>query len=301
MLPIVFYLNNPSKLLLSILRHISFLFSDKQYLKLFYRIKTGKRLNLKDPKTFTEKLQFLKLYNRKPEYTIMVDKIKVKDYVANLIGEKYIIPTYGIWNKPEDIDIDKLPEKFVLKCNHNSGTIIVCKDKSLFDLEYSIKILSKGLNDNYYLQGREWPYKNVDRKIFAEQYMQDENDDYLTDYKYFCFNGEPYMMYVSKDRSHNATTDFFDMNYNLLDLRMKDPNSECPPQKPVHFEEMKELARKLSKGHPHIRVDFYVINNQIYFGELTFFHNSGFGPITPLEWDYKLGSMIDLNHIKLND
>lgn len=277
---------------------------DKTYLKLVYRGHFGKKLNLDNPITFNEKLQWLKLYNRKPEYTIMVDKVKAKEYVANIIGEEHIIPTLGVWDDPDDIDFDKLPDQFVLKCNHNSGIgLCICKDKSKLDIEKVKEGLRKGLKEDFYLMGREWPYKNVPRKILAEKYMVDSEYDkkaiekkecVLTDYKFFCFGGEPFMMYVSQDHAEHATTDFFDMDYKLLPIRMRDPNSENPPACPKEFEEMKQYARMLSKNIPHLRVDFYVINHQVYFGELTFYHNAGFSLVKPHEWNVKLGNLIKL-------
>lgn len=268
---------------------------DRLYLQWLYRLRMGKKLDLDNPKTFNEKLQWLKLYNRKPEYTIMADKVKVKEWVAERIGEEYIIPTLGVWERVEDIDFDQLPDRFVLKCNHNSGTgMYICKEKSKMDRVAVVRELKKGLAENYFLHGREWVYKDIPRRVIAEQFMEDPQADDLTDYKFFCFQGKPFMMYVSKDHAQQAYTDFYDMDYNRLPIRMKDPNSENPPAKPVKFEEMKALACKLSQGTPHLRVDFYVVNHRIYFGELTFYHNGGLGPISPLEWNLRLGSMIDL-------
>lgn len=260
-----------------------------------YWLSMGKKLNLKDPKTFNEKLQWLKLYNRKPEYTIMVDKVKAKEYVAKIIGKEHIIPTLGVWDKFDEIDCDELPEQFVLKCNHNSGLgMCICRDKSKLDIAKVKRELRKGLRQDYYMTNREWPYKNVPRKIMAEKFMQDGDKPDLTDYKFFCFNGEPKMMYVSHDNAEHATTDFFDMDYNRLPIRMKDPNSEVLPEQPKEFEEMKQYARQLSKNIPFLRVDFYVISHVVYFGELTFFHNSGLTPIRPTEWEYKIGKWLKL-------
>lgn len=271
------------------------MWSDKLYIELEYYRMFHKKLDLKHPRTFNEKLNWLKLYDRKPEYTIMADKIKAKKWVSDRIGKEYIIPTIGVWEDPNDIDFDSLPNQFVLKCNHNSGTgMCICKDKSKLNLTEVVKSLNKGLKENYFLLNREWPYKNIPRRIFAEKYMSDGENSDLTDYKFFCFDGEPFMMYVSKDNAASPTTDFFDMNYNLLPIRMKDPNSKNPPMKPSKFEEMKSLARILSKGIPHVRVDFYVINGSVYFGEMTFFHNGGFTKISPEEWNERLGNLINL-------
>lgn len=276
-----------------------FIKNDELYLKIVYWLSMGKRLNLKNPKTFNEKLQWLKLYNRKPEYTIMVDKVKAKEYVAKIIGEEHIIPTLGVWDDPDEIDFDKLPNQFVLKCNHNSGMgMCICRDKSKLDIEKVKRELRKGLRQDYYMTNREWPYKNVPRKIMAEKFMQDDSGNDLTDYKFFCFNGEPFMMYVSHDNAEHATTDFFDMDYQRLPIRMKDPNSDNPPAKPKEFDEMKGYARQLSKNVPFLRVDFYVINHVVYFGELTFFHNSGLTAIHPKKWEYKLGDLLKFPNTK---
>lgn len=270
--------------------------SDEAFLKKQYKNIFGTSLNLDNPQTFNEKLQWLKLYNRKPEYTMMVDKYKVREYIAQTLGEEYLIPLIGVWDDPDEIDFDALPDQFVLKCNHNSGLgMCICKDKSKLDIPKVKAELRKGLKQDYYLPGREWPYKNVPRKVICEKYMTDNDDgSELTDYKFFCFNGVPKFMYISKDNSENATTDFFDMEFNHLDMRMKDPNSNVIPSKPDLFDEMKAIAEKLSKGIPFVRVDLYVISGGIYFGELTFFHNAGFCSIHPDYWGKTLGDWIKL-------
>lgn len=269
---------------------------DERYLKLKYKNVFGRDLDLENPKTFNEKLQWLKLYNRKPEYTMMVDKYKVREYIAQTLREEYLIPLLGVWDDPDEIDFDALPDQFVLKCNHNSGLgMCICKDKSKLDIPKVKAELRKGLKQDYYLMGREWPYKDVPRKIIAEKYMVDDsNCGELTDYKFFCFNGVPKFMYISNDNSENATTDFFDMEFNRLDMRMKDPNSNVIPPKPHLFNEMKAIAEKLSQGIPFVRVDLYVIGGSIYFGELTFFHNAGFCSIHPEHWEKTLGDWIKL-------
>lgn len=270
--------------------------SDEEYLSRKYQLYFGQKPNLQNPQTFNEKLQWLKLYNRKPEYTMMVDKYKVREYIAQELGEEYLIPLLGVWDDPDEIDFDALPDQFVLKCNHNSGLgMCICKDKSKLDIPKVKAELRKGLKQDYYLTGREWPYKDVPRKIIAEKYMVDaSNCGELTDYKFFCFNGVPKFMYISNDNSENATTDFFDMEFNRLDMRMKDPNSNVIPPKPYLFNEMKAIAEKLSQGIPFVRVDLYVIGGSIYFGELTFFHNAGFCSIYPEHWEKTLGDWIKL-------
>ena len=242
---------NPRILLSTFLHKSAFLFSnDKLYLQLVYRARFGKKLNLFNPETYNEKLQGLKLYNRRPEYTTMVDKFAVKDYVANIIGDEYIIPTLGVWDRVEDIDFNSLPQQFVLKVTHDSGGLVICKDKSKLDIEKAKQKLSKALLKDYYIPSREWPYKDVPHKIIAEKYMEDETGE-LRDFKFFCFDGKVKAMFIATDRSNpNEETkfDFYDMDFNHLDLRMSDPNSKNPPKdKPIMFEKMKELARKISK------------------------------------------------------
>lgn len=269
---------------------------DEEYLKRKFRARMGRELNLDHPQTFNEKLQWLKLYDRKPEYTMMVDKVKVRDYIAETIGEEYLIPLLGVWEDPEDIDFDALPNQFVLKCNHNSGLgMCICKDKTKLDIPKVKRELKKGLDQDYYLTGREWPYKNVPRRILAEKYMEDTENDVLTDYKFFCFHGKAKIMYISKDHSADPRTDFFDMDFNHLPIRARDPHSDVTPSKPVRFNEMRCIAEELSKNIPHLRVDFFCVNEKLYVGELTFFHMSGFTNFTPEDWNLRLGSWIELS------
>lgn len=289
--------SNPRLLFTYLIIHNSYLFpNDTNYLKLLHKLYTRRPLDLKSPKSFSEKLNWLKLYNRIPEYSIMVDKVKAKEWVSERIGTQYIIPTIGVWERPEDIDFDSLPNRFVLKCNHNSGTgMFICRDKTHLDKKSVIRGLHKGLHENYYSYYREWPYKDVPRRVLAESFLEDKSGiPYLVDYKFFCFNGEPFMMYISQDHSEHPTTDFFDMDFQRLPIRMKDPNSEGDVKKPAQFEEMKRLATILCKGVPHLRVDFYIVNGKVYFGELTFFHNAGFSIIYPEEWDIRIADMIKL-------
>lgn len=268
---------------------------DEVYLKIIYRIKVGKKLDLTSPKTYTEKLQWLKLYDRKPVYTTMVDKYAAKQYIASIVGEEYVIPTLGVWEDFDSIDFNTLPDKFVLKCTHDSGGLVMCTNKALLDIDNARSKIEKSLKTNFYWVGREWPYKNVKPQIIAEKYMTSEDEECLTDYKFFCFNGEPRIIYVSKDKSANPTTDFFDDNGHILPIRMRDPNSDNPPKLPKQFDDMKRIARKLSKGMRHLRVDFYIVDEKIYVGELTFYHNGGFSEVKPEEWNYKMGSMISID------
>lgn len=289
-------LTNPRYAGLAIMHKLSpFIKNDELYLKIVYWLSMGKRLNLKNPTTFNEKLQWLKLYNRKPEYTVMVDKVKAKEYVAKIIGEEHIIPTLGVWDDPDEIDFDKLPNQFVLKCNHNSGMgMCICRDKSKLDIDKVKRELRKGLQQDYYMTNREWPYKNVPRKIMAEKFMQDGDKPDLNDYKFFCMNGKPEVLFVSSDRAKKVCFDYFDMDFKHLPLQQGGPNFPGKIDRPKHLEEMKLLAAKLSDGIPQVRVDFYDMAGQVYFGELTFFDSSGMAKFTPEEWDERLGKLIVL-------
>lgn len=268
--------------------------NDEAFLKLRYWCKLSKKLDLTNPRAYTEKLQWLKLHDQNPEYIKMVDKYEAKKYVAERIGEEHIIKTIGVWNCVEDINYDILPRQFVLKCTHDSGGIVICKDKRTFDIAAANQKLKKGLETDYYSQNREWPYKGVPRRIIAEEYMVDESGTQLKDYKFFCFDGEPKAMFIGSDRGIDTRFDFFDMEFNHLPIINGHPMADITPKKPAGFEEMKQFARVLSKGIPHVRVDFYDVNGKVYFGELTFFHWSGFTPFEPEEWDYKFGEWLTL-------
>lgn len=270
---------------------------DKQYLQLYYFIKFKKLLDLENPKTYNEKLQWLKLYDRNPEYTKLVDKYEVKAYVAEKIGEEYIIPTLGVWNSVEDIDFDALPDQFVLKCTHDSGGLVICRDKSKLNIEEAKRELNSSLKSNFYYIGREWPYKNVKPRILAESYMEDAATGELNDYKFYCFDGVAKVMLVATDRQkegEEAKYDFYNMDFEHLGFRRGHPNSTKPVKKPETFEHMRMLAEKLSNGFPQLRVDFYEVNGKNYFGELTLFPGNGTTPFEPEEWDYTLGDWITL-------
>lgn len=292
------YLRHPGKLYVRLGRN-SFMkkMSDERYLKLVFKDRTGYKLNLKNPLTFNEKVQWLKLYDRRPEYTSMVDKYEAKLYVAERIGEEYIIPTLGVWEKFDEIDFDQLPEQFVLKCTHDSGGLVICRDKSKFDKEAARAKIERSLKRNYYYHGREWPYKNVKPRILAEVYMEDSVTRELRDYKFFCFNGKMKAMFIASERYNEKTEtrfDFFDREFNHLDFRNGHPNADVLPAKPEQFEKMCALAEELSQNIPLLRVDFYEVDGKIYFGELTFSHWGGMMPFEPVEWDRKLGDWIEL-------
>lgn len=272
-------------------------FSDNIFLRLKYALVFKKNLCIDFPVTFNEKLQWLKLYDRRPEYTVMVDKYLVREYVEKKIGAQYLVPLLGVWDNPSEIDFSALPKQFVLKCNHNSGLgMCICKDKEQLNIAKVKKALHKGLKQNYYLTGREWPYKNVPRKIIAEQFLQSDAGG-LTDYKVHCFNGKPKLILVCKDRFANTglTEDFFNENWEHLNIcRPNHPNAAQTIQKPDQLSQMLELTSELSKGIPFLRVDFYIVNGKIYFSELTFFPASGFEKFVPEEWDYTLGAWLTL-------
>lgn len=274
------------------------LLPDKPYLQIKYFMCMRECLHLKAPQTFNEKLQWIKLYDRKPEYIPMVDKYEAKKIVGAAIGTEYIIETYGVWNHFDEIDFSSLPNQFVLKCTHDSGSVTICKDKATFDYDAARKKLEHGLTFDVFKDGREWPYKNVKPRIIAEAYMEDTSLGELRDYKFFTFGGEPKVVHIVSNRQNpNEETygDFFDMDYLHLDLTIGHNNAPILPKKPKNFEKMIEFSRILSKGTKHLRVDFYEVNGQLYFGELTFFHDSGFGDIRPIEWDKIMGEWIDLS------
>lgn len=268
--------------------------SDRLRLETMYLYRMHDHLDLNHPVTFNEKLQWLKLYDRNPKYTMMVDKYLVKDYITQTLGESHVIPTLAVYQSADEIDFDALPNQFVMKCNHDSHSVKICTDKSKLDYDAIRKYYRERLKFEAFDVCEEWAYKDVPRRILVEKYMEDTSGDALMDYKWFCFDGEPKIMYMSRDASANPTTDFFDMDFNPLPIKMQDPNSEVLPEKPAQFEDMKAMARRLSQGIPQVRVDFYVINDQIYFGEFTFYHCGGMQKIQPEEWNVKMGDMIRL-------
>jgi hypothetical protein len=259
-----------------------------------FRCRCRYKLDLNKPKTFNEKLQWLKLYDRCPLYTSLVDKYAVKAYVAKMIGNQYVIPILGVWNTADEINFDKLPNQFVLKTTHGSGgDVIICKDKSTFDKDKAVKHLRNSMKKDVYSVLREWPYKNVNRKIIAEKYMEDESGE-LSDFKVLCFGGAPKMIEFHQGRFKSHTQDFYDENWNFLNIYQGTPISGKHIDKPVFFDEMMSLSAKLSKDIPHVRVDWYFVQNQLYFGELTFFDASGFENFEPEEYNRILGDWIKL-------
>lgn len=273
--------------------------SDKTYLKRIYPYITGKKLNLKDPQTFNEKMQWLKLYNRKPIYTTMVDKSTVKDYVSSIIGEEYVIPTIAVYDTLEEIDFDSLPNQFVMKSTHDSGGVVVCKDKNSFDKEKAIAFLSKRLEQDFYKISREWPYKNVKPRIIVEEFIKDDINPELRVYKVLNFDGKPKIIQmINGDKTDHEYINYYDTDWNLLGFRQNFPNGPVD-EKPECLSELLELAEKLANGMPFIRTDFYLVQGKVLFSEFTFFSDAGFANFEPDEWDLKLGQWITLPKKKI--
>lgn len=296
-------LKNPYIILAKLIMGRCHFISDKVYLDVLFRATFSRRIDWDNPTTFNEKLQWMKVYYRKPSMTQMVDKCAVKAIVKDLIGEMHVIPTIGLWDAFDDIDFDELPSQFVLKCTHDSGGLIIVKDKDKLNRKEARAIINKSMNRNYYWVGREWPYKEVKPRIIAEQLMinsHDSNgyDGELRDYKFFCFSGEPQYLFIASDRNtpgREVKFDYFDMEFNRLPVAQSvHPNSEYAIEKPKSFDTMVSIARKLSAGFPQVRIDLYEIDGEVYFGEYTFFHCGGFDPFIPEEYDYIWGDKIKL-------
>lgn len=279
---------------------------DKTFIIKKYKDKFGRKPNLRHPETFNEKLQWLKLNYRNPLFTQMVDKYNVRRYVTERVGSEYLIPLLGVWDDPDEINFDTLPNQFVLKCTHNSGYgTCICQDKSSLDREKVKRELRKGLEQDYYRTSREWPYKNVPRRIVGEKFMVDESNDdpskALIDYKVFTFNGEPRLIYVYQSahteaggKPVNTYCDVFDLNWELMPIIQNFGNDPVTPTRPQNLDKMLSISRKLSKDIPFLRVDFYEINGNVYVGEMTFYSWAGFEPFHPEEWDIILGSWLTL-------
>lgn len=288
-------LKDPYRVPYFILKRIAFLFKDdEKYLKWYYFLNMHQFPDLEHPKSFNEKLTWLKLHDKHPEYSGLVDKYEVKQYIADKIGPQYVIPTLGIWDNAEDIDFDKLPDKFVLKITSDSGGLVICRDKSKLNYKKTVRIMKKAQKRHFYAENREYPYLDVRPRIIAEQYMETEPDKSLNDYKFFCFDGEVKIMFVATGRPVDTRFDFFGLDFNHLPFKQGHPLADKPLKKPECFEEMKAVAQILSQGFRHVRVDLYEIDGKVYFGELTFFHFSANMPFEPEEWDYKMGGWLKL-------
>lgn len=292
----------PDRLLAAFMARFCTWLPEDVFLRCRYRLLMHKKLHLDNPKTFTEKIQWLKLHDRKPIYTKMADKYEVKEYVAQRIGEQYVIPTFGVWDKFDDIDFSQLPNQFVLKSTNGGGGtgVVICKDKSRLDIKAAKRLLYTSMSvPASALQG-EWVYKGIKPRIIAEKFMAPKNNPTpsdLTDYKFFCFNGEPRYCQVIRDRRTKETIDFYDMDWNHQEFVGLNPNVSngiSPVERPKNLDDMKDICRKLAKEIPFVRVDLYVIDDREYFGETTFFPNSGFGEFEPREWDKKIGEMLIL-------
>ena len=270
---------------------------DKIHLNTMYKLIMKKKLDLKNPKTFNEKLQWLKMYDRHPKYVQMVDKYEAKKYVTEKIGPEYIIPTYGVWNSFDEINFEILPNQFVLKCTHDCGGLVICRDKSSFDMEMARKKIDRCLKRNYFYYGREWPYKNVKPRVIAEKYMQDPSSIVLKDYKFYCFNGKPEFVQLSQGMEKHSTASmaFLTLEWVRVPFERSDfLRINTIPPKPLNFELMKSIAEKLSEGHIFLRVDLYEINARVFFSELTFSPTSGYIPIQPPEYDEQVGRLLVL-------
>lgn len=301
---IIKIIKNPKFILLKMDQMKIITLSDKKYIELNYEYTFGRKINLEHPKEYNEKLNWLKLYDRQEKYTNMVDKYAVKNIVGEKIGNEYIIPTIGVWDRFEDIDFTVLPNSFVIKTTHDSGGVVIVKDKEKIDLNEVKKKINKSLKRDYYRLWREWPYKNVKRRIIVEEYLEDNNDKELRDYKFFCFDGKPFIMFIAGNRQKNDEDtyfDFYDMNGTHLNIKNGHPNSRVQPHLPKNFKKMKELATIISKGIPQVRIDFYEVNGKVYFGEITLFHFAGFVDFEPQKWNNILGNKINLEDIKNED
>ena len=276
---------------------------DDNYLRLSFLCSMGYKLDLSNPVTFNEKLQWLKLYDRKEIYTSMVDKFEAKNFIGTLVGKQYVIPTLGIYNNFDEINFDNLPNQFVIKCTHDSGGLVVVKDKSHFNKKNAKKVINKSLKVNYFYPGREWPYKNIKPRIIVEKYMEDEKTHELRDYKFFCFNGKVKIFKIDYDRMIDHHANYYDKSGNLIHCG----EILCPPDYnrnidlPVNLKKMIKFAEILSANIPFLRVDFYEIDSKIYVGELTFYPASGFGKFTDSSFDYELGNFLDLGLVMNNE
>ena len=294
------YIKKPEKFICDLCDYDNHRFArfipDKLHLKCLFKKHMNTKLNLSNPKTFSEKLQWLKLYNRNPDYTVMVDKVAVKQYIADKLGSEFIIPTIGVYNSVEEIPFDDLPEKFVIKCTHDSGSLFICDKNSDIDINSIKKDLSKHMQMNHFWYSREWPYKNIKPKIIIEEFISDEKGRSPADYKFFCFNGKMEIFKIDYNRFSNHISNYYSKDLNYLDFHEKTflSTSDIKLNLPEKFNEMVTVAEKLSEGIPFLRVDLYYTNSKIYFGELTFFPHSGILPYTN-NGDLMMGNILDLS------
>lgn len=287
---------NPKSILIKFMYVFSPIIDEKIYIKMLYRIRLGKQLNLKNPINYTEKLQWIKINDRKDIYTIMADKFEMKNYVSNLIGEEFVVDNYGVWDNFDDIDFSKLPDKFVLKTTHDQGGVIICKDKKSFNIKEAKKKINKHLKRKHYYFSREWPYKNIKPRILAEKLLVSEANNEINDYKIYTFNGYPKVMYITSGRGskEGMSIDFFDIDGKRLDIIQEGFLSNKDIKVPDLYSKMLELSKIISKGTLHLRVDFYIVNDMLYIGELTFFDGGGLFVFKPIKWDKIFGDWIQL-------
>lgn len=299
---IYYLLCNPYRILISIIIKLAYIpgfykiMTDETYLKICYYLFLGKKLIIRNPKTFNEKMQWLKLHDKNPKYTSMTDKYEIRKYIKNTLGVQYLVPLLGVYDSFDEIDFRALPNNFIIKCTHDSGGYVICKDKTMFNFNSAKKKINKHLKINYYYRFKEWPYKNVIPRIIIEKYMVDESGYDLKDYKFLCFNGEPYCLHVCVDRhtGEGLKLSYFDMNWNLMPVKKRYPNIDRILVKPLNFDKMIEISRIISKDIPFVRIDFYEIKGEIYFGEITFFPGSGFTKFYPEKYDKIFGNLIKL-------
>lgn len=288
----------PNRVIAQFVKAISPLIKDDEmYLRIVYYLETKKKLNLTPPVSFNEKMQWLKLHCKNETYTNLVDKATVKEYISQCIGDKYLIPTLGVYDTVEDIDFELLPNQFVLKCTHDSGGLVICKDKRDLNIAAVKKKMKKSLRTNFYMRGREYPYKNVRPRIIAEKYMDDNTETGLIDYKIYCFRGIPQFLLVVSNRTVCAYFDYYDLDFNHLPFMWGGANSPYKIRRPKKLDEMIFLAKKIAKDSIQMRVDFYEVQGNVYFGEITFFDGAGFTPFEPMEWDEKIGKLLNLPEI----
>lgn len=276
--------------------YYKYLISDEKLIKKRFKKRLGREVELDNPIKFNDKLQWLKLNWYNPIATKCADKYEVREYVKEKIGQEYLNELYGVYESVDEIDLDKLPNSFVLKATHGSGWNIICRDKNKMDWDAEFKKMRRWLRKNYYWQNREWVYKDIKPRIICEKFLSENNNSSLTDYKFFCFNGKATYCQVIRDRGKNETIDFYDTNWEHMPFNgLRDlPMSSIEYKKPEKYEEMVKLAEKLAGRFPFVRVDLYYVKHKIIFGELTFFPLSGMGKFTPDEWDYKIGSLLKL-------
>ena len=298
---ILYVLTHPNRLLAAIWARIGGAIPDATYLQVRFRLIFGRKLHLDNPQTFNEKLNWLKIYNRRPEYVSFVDKYEVKQIVSEKLKKTQgrLIPTYGVWDTFDEIDFDKLPDQFVLKSTNGGGGtgIVICRNKSTFDRITAKKQLEASMHICWKTQ-REWVYRDIKPRIIAEELMQNDDGSQLVDWKLFCFDGEPLLLFYASDRYTKGEPlkfDWYDMDLRHLPIQSKGyPNANKKLEMFPEWEDMKQVARNLSAGIPHVRADLYLVNHKIYFGEMTFFHDGGFVPIYPEVWDYTIGKWLVL-------